>query len=70
MAAAGNFPMLTLGGAPVTSGALFVKARNLVEDHLPEPYGSVPLFNDDPLTTHQDVLDVLDKTLADLGGMA
>jgi hypothetical protein len=26
-------------------------------------------FNDDPATTHQDVLDVLDKTLADLGAL-
>lgn len=32
----------------------------------------VPLaqFNDDPETTHQDVLNLFDKALADLGGLA
>jgi hypothetical protein len=35
------------------------------------PYGGeVFLFNDDLKTTDQDVLDLFDKTLADLGGLA
>lgn len=37
--------------------------------HFAEISGSDPLseFNDHPDTTHQDILDLLDKTLADLG---
>jgi len=46
--------------------ALFVLTVELVAGHLPR--GSfLGEFNDDEKTTHQDVLDVLDKTLADLG---
>lgn len=30
-------------------------------------YGSIYLFNDDPSTTHQDVLDFFDKALVELG---
>jgi hypothetical protein len=33
-------------------------------------FGSVFEYNDDPGTTHQDILDLLDKTLADFGGLA
>lgn len=41
--------------------------------HIPEVYGRgqdriIP-FNEDPKTTDQDVWDVFDKTIADLGGM-
>lgn len=32
--------------------------------------GDLADFNDAPATTHQDVLDLFDKALADLGGLA
>lgn len=31
---------------------------------MPEPFDSIPLFNDDPATTQQDVLAVFDKAVA------
>lgn len=56
----------------------FKAAATLIRQHIPN--GRVDLaddglpllggYNDHPDTTHQDVLDVLDKTLADLGGLA
>jgi hypothetical protein len=50
-------------------------AEDLIVEHLPggvEAFTTPQLrpiaaFNDDPATTHQDVLNLLDKTLADLG---
>lgn len=44
-------------------------ARKLVEVHLPEGENSAWAYNDNIHTTHQDILDLLDKTLADLGGL-
>lgn len=52
-------------------------AEDLLEEHLPggvEAFKGrklVPIaaFNDDPLTTHEDVLTLLDKTLAALGAL-
>ncbi len=38
--------------------------------HLPISFESVPDFNDDIETTHQDVLNLFDKALADLGGLS
>lgn len=50
-------------------------AEELIVEHLPggveaftnEHLRPIAAFNDDPATTHQDVLNLLDKTLADLG---
>ena len=59
---------LTKPGGP-SSEALFALML-----HLPwQPNGKnaqkvIPKFNDHNTTTHADVLDVFDKTLADLGG--
>lgn len=39
-------------------------AMRLVADHLPEGFDSIPLFNDHPQTTQEDVLAVLDKAVA------
>jgi hypothetical protein len=51
-----------------------VRARLALEQHLPEVGGHLELtvneFNDDPETTDEDVLNLFDKTLADLGGLA
>jgi hypothetical protein len=47
------------------------RAADMVVQHTsfdPVMY-TAAVFNDDPATTHQDVLDVLDKTLADLGAL-
>lgn len=41
----------------------------LVERHIPTAEKLVSFYNDDPETTHQDILNLLDKTLADLGGL-
>jgi hypothetical protein len=54
-----------------------VGVENLIEAHLPGGVSAwrgkdlVPIaaFNDDPATTHEDVLTLLDKTLADLGAL-
>lgn len=40
------------------------KAINLVTKCLPEPFTSVPIYNDDPSTTKEDVLAVLDKAIS------
>lgn len=37
---------------------------------IPEGFFDVAAFNDDPATTKQDVLNLFDKALAELGGMA
>lgn len=46
-----------------------MRAWSALQDHLQHP-GWVADFNDDKTTTDQDVLDLYDKTLADLGGLA
>lgn len=51
------------------------KRFQMVVDALLSRLGSkvkhdVAAFNDDPETTHQDVLNLFDKALADLGGLA
>ncbi|RDH76328.1 hypothetical protein DVS77_21475 [Mycolicibacterium moriokaense] len=38
--------------------------------YLPDSFDDIIPFNDHPETTLQDVLDLFDKALADLGGMA
>lgn len=40
------------------------KAMQAVAAHLPEGFDSVPVFNDNPDTTHNDVLAVLDKAIS------
>jgi hypothetical protein len=46
-------------------------AVRLVEEHIPSGGERlVSFYNDAPDTTHQDILNLLDKTLADLGGLA
>jgi hypothetical protein len=47
-----------------------LSAEEAVVAKLPAGYGSIAEFNDAPSTTHQDVLNLFDKTLADLGGLA
>lgn len=37
--------------------------------HLPGSWQEVYRYNDDPSTTHQDILNLFDKALADLGGL-
>jgi hypothetical protein len=51
------------------------RAEAFLQEHLPPGYDGEQLrplaeFNDDPLVIHQDILDLVDKTLADLGGLA
>jgi hypothetical protein len=46
------------------------RARVLVEAHLPEGFRSAWFYNDEPARTHEDILNLLDKTLAELGGLA
>lgn len=47
-----------------------------LRDHLPEGFRQfsggpdmLAAFNDDPDTTHADIINLLDKTLADLGAL-
>lgn len=56
----------TVGG--IEFPALY-RATQAVQQHIPADFEFIPQFNDDDSTTHQDVLNVLDKTLADLGGL-
>lgn len=60
----------------LTSDALCA-AEDALAAHVPgrEEYQArnkhpVPAYNDKPTTTLQDILDLFDKTLADLGGLA
>jgi hypothetical protein len=43
-------------------------ARALIE-HIPKKYEEVAAYNDHPSITHEDILNLFDKTLADLGGL-
>jgi hypothetical protein len=45
-------------------------ALNELGKHLPDSRLAVAGYNDAPTTTKQDILDLFDKTLADLGGLA
>lgn len=45
-------------------------AEQALRRHLPGPYRGIESFNDDLRTTDQDVLNLFDKALADLGGLA
>lgn len=47
------------------------RAAEMVAQHTPfDPSAyTAATFNDDPITTHQDILNILDKTLADLGAL-
>lgn len=44
--------------------------RQALNDHLPTGYSEVYKYNDAEHTTLQDMFDLIDKTLADLGGLA
>lgn len=60
------------------AGGRYVNAQRALEDHLPVTSGRcavgrcghVDCFNDRAASDAQDVLDLFDKTLADLGGLA
>jgi len=39
-------------------------ALDVLSKHLPSPFESIPVFNDDPHTTLSDVLAVFDKAIA------
>lgn len=41
-----------------------VKAAQLVVDQIPKPFKGISVFNDDPDTTKNDVLAVLDKAIS------
>jgi hypothetical protein len=48
-----------------------IRAEEALAAKLPAEYGNnIAEFNDAKATTHQDILDLFDKTLADLGGLA
>lgn len=50
--------------------SLVMRAADMVAKHATLEFNNtIANFNDDPLTTHQDVLNLLDKTLADLGAL-
>lgn len=50
--------------AHVHRSAIDVRASQLIVEQLPEPFRSIPVFNDDPDTTKTDVLAVLDKAIS------
>lgn len=61
--------MFDIGGEVIytrslTNEALGQFLMRLVASHLPEPFESIPAFNDQPDTTVDDVLAVLDKAIA------
>jgi len=43
---------------------LDLSSSELVCEHLPEGFDSIPVFNDDPQTTKEDILSVLDKAIS------
>lgn len=43
---------------------LDLDASDLIKQHLPEGYVSIPVFNDDPKTTKNDVVQILDKAIS------
>jgi hypothetical protein len=67
---------LAIGRLPAGDGrrreSYLRDVAELVESHIPHDAEShrLSIYNDDPRTTHQDILNVFDKTLADLGGLA
>lgn len=44
-------------------------AYDLVIQHLPEPFESIPTYNDHPATTKNDVLAILDKAISSCEGV-
>lgn len=50
--------------AALERSKLDVRVAQLVCQHLPEPFVSIPVFNDQPDTTKNDVLAILDKAIA------
>lgn len=64
------FDRIQLNEGPERSAAqlkalkMDLRAIQAVAAHLPEGYESVPVFNDDPRTTKNDVLAVLDKAIS------
>ena len=46
------------------------QAYEVLRAYLPVPYREVAEYNDAKSTTHQDILNLFDKALADLGGLA
>jgi hypothetical protein len=58
------------GVYPVISPHAAVEANHYLRDLVQKMgYKDVPTFNDDPNTTHQDVLNFFDKALAELGAL-
>lgn len=61
--------MFDIGGEVIytkslTSASLCQYLMGVVASQLPEPFESIPAFNDQPDTTRDDVLAVLDKAIA------
>lgn len=50
--------------AHIQRSAIDVQASQMIVSQLPEPFKSIPVFNDDPDTTKDDVLAVLDKAIS------
>lgn len=64
--------MFDIGGEVIytkslTSASLCQYLMGVVASQLPEPFESIPAFNDQPDTTRDDVLAVLDKAIAAVG---
>jgi hypothetical protein len=45
------------------------RSMNALREHLPNPRSQLSSWNDHKSTEHQDVLNLFDKALADLGGL-
>lgn len=48
----------------------YLAAAQALDDHLPYVGTTVPTYNDAATTTQQDILNLFDKALADLGGLS
>lgn len=55
--------LLYLTPSDLSIKKLAYDARSLVAEHLPEPYQSIAVFNDQPSTSRNDVCAVLDKAI-------
>lgn len=74
LAAAHRF--ISTGSSSARSQALFLRIRsrymavaNQLMEHLPDGRSSVGYYNDDESTSREDIDALIDKALADLGGL-
>jgi hypothetical protein len=66
----GNICIILAIGRGNRENSRLILVQRALAAHLPSPYHGLVHFNEDPKTVDQDVYNLIDKALAEAGGMA